>query len=214
MATSILKKAFPNLRYVWRTYFNVNATKVVNIDVSKSLRSIGSANFTTSARLQKDFIHDEDEFSGKQDEATDADIHDLQSKDDGGFSREKLIRAFQAQERRAAKILREQKSDKPFRQMSNPYKKKRRKCYLCEYDVKLDYKNTQLLNQFISPHTGRIYSSKITGLCIPMQKRIVVQIKRARRFGFMPTLHREVTYIGDAVPYKDPYFKPSSESSN
>ena len=46
-------------------------------------------------------------------------------------------------------------------------------CILCprRYEEKLvpNYKNPKLLSQFISPHTGRVYQSHITGLCAYMQ---------------------------------------------
>ncbi|WAR20821.1 RT18C-like protein [Mya arenaria] len=53
-------------------------------------------------------------------------------------------------------ISTEIKDDMPV-DMPDPFQPPRKKCILCEYDVKLDYKNPQLLSQFISPYTGRIY---------------------------------------------------------
>ncbi|OXB84098.1 UNVERIFIED_CONTAM: hypothetical protein H355_012216 [Colinus virginianus] len=44
--------------------------------------------------------------------------------------------------------------------MENPYKEPPKKCVLCGINV--DYKNVQLLSQFVSPYTGRIYGRHIT----------------------------------------------------
>ncbi|XP_076782475.1 small ribosomal subunit protein bS18m isoform X2 [Arvicanthis niloticus] len=63
--------------------------------------------------------------------------------------------------------------------MENPYKEPLKKCVLCEKRV--DYKNVQLLSQFISPFTGCIYGRHITGLCGKKQKEITKAIKRAQK---------------------------------
>ncbi|XP_023409075.1 small ribosomal subunit protein bS18m isoform X2 [Loxodonta africana] len=62
--------------------------------------------------------------------------------------------------------------------MENPYKEPLKKCLLCGKHV--DYKNVQLLSQFISPFTGCIYGRHITGLCGKKQKEITKAIKRAQ----------------------------------
>ncbi|XP_075277271.1 small ribosomal subunit protein bS18m isoform X2 [Opisthocomus hoazin] len=66
--------------------------------------------------------------------------------------------------------------------MENPYKGPPKKCVLCGINV--DYKNVQLLSQFVSPHTGCIYGRHITGLCNKKQKEITKAIKRAHVFAF------------------------------
>nr|VZI40656.1 unnamed protein product [Spirometra erinaceieuropaei] len=73
-------------------------------------------------------------------------------------------------------------SDVPT-ELADPYEPPKKKCFLCKNNVDLDYKNVRLLSQFVSPYTGRIYGRHITGLCIPMQKRIAQLIKRSRKFG-------------------------------
>ncbi|BHF57392.1 28S ribosomal protein S18c, mitochondrial [Sparganum proliferum] len=73
-------------------------------------------------------------------------------------------------------------SDVPT-ELTDPYEPPKKKCFLCKNNVDLDYKNVRLLSQFVSPYTGRIYGRHITGLCIPMQKRISQLIKRSRKFG-------------------------------
>ncbi|XP_065260754.1 small ribosomal subunit protein bS18m isoform X3 [Emys orbicularis] len=45
-------------------------------------------------------------------------------------------------------------------EMENPYKDPPKRCVLCGINV--DYKNVQLLSQFVSPYTGRIYGRHIT----------------------------------------------------
>ena len=47
--------------------------------------------------------------------------------------------------------------------MENPYKEPLKNYILCGNHV--DYKNIQLLSQFMSPFTGCIYGRHITGLC-------------------------------------------------
>ncbi|XP_035751438.1 28S ribosomal protein S18c, mitochondrial isoform X1 [Egretta garzetta] len=66
-------------------------------------------------------------------------------------------------------------------QMENPYKDPPKRCILCGINV--DYKNVQLLSQFVSPHTGCIYGRHITGLCDKKQKEITKAIKRAHVLG-------------------------------
>nr|CDS23612.1 28S ribosomal protein S18c mitochondrial [Echinococcus granulosus] len=57
--------------------------------------------------------------------------------------------------------------------------------------------NVQLLSQFVSPYTGRVYGRHITGLCIPMQKRVATLIDRSRKFGFMANESKETVYFDD-----------------
>ncbi|XP_044284861.1 28S ribosomal protein S18c, mitochondrial isoform X3 [Varanus komodoensis] len=51
------------------------------------------------------------------------------------------------------------KTDMPV-PMENPYKEPPKRCILC--GITVDYKNIQLLSQFISPYTGRIFGMHIT----------------------------------------------------
>ncbi|CAH6881968.1 28S ribosomal protein S18c, mitochondrial [Phodopus roborovskii] len=79
--------------------------------------------------------------------------------------------------------------------MENPYKEPPKKCILCEKRV--DYKNVQLLSQFISPFTGCIYGRHITGLCGKKQKEITKAIKRSQKMGFMPVTYKDPAYLQD-----------------
>ncbi|XP_004472735.1 small ribosomal subunit protein bS18m isoform X2 [Dasypus novemcinctus] len=79
--------------------------------------------------------------------------------------------------------------------MENPFKEPLKKCILCGKCV--DYKNVQLLSQFISPFTGCIYGRHITGLCGKKQKEISKAIKRAQIMGFMPVTYKDPAYRKD-----------------
>ncbi|XP_069834298.1 small ribosomal subunit protein bS18m [Dendropsophus ebraccatus] len=79
--------------------------------------------------------------------------------------------------------------------IKNPFKEPPKKCILC--GIPVDYKNTQLLSQFVSPHTGRIYGRHITGLCGIKQKAIAKAIKRATIMGFMPVTYKDPAYLKD-----------------
>ncbi|NXU53066.1 RT18C protein, partial [Turnix velox] len=80
-------------------------------------------------------------------------------------------------------------------EMENPYKEPPKRCVLC--GIKVDYKNVQLLSQFVSPHTGCIYGRHITGLCNKKQKEIAKAIKRAHILGFMPVMYKTPAFLTD-----------------
>jgi small subunit ribosomal protein S18 len=79
--------------------------------------------------------------------------------------------------------------------MEKPYKEPLKKCVLCEKHV--DYKNVQLLSQFISPFTGCIYRRHITGLCGKKQREITKATKRTQKMGFMPVTYKDPAYLKD-----------------
>ncbi|XP_039615621.1 28S ribosomal protein S18c, mitochondrial isoform X2 [Polypterus senegalus] len=85
-------------------------------------------------------------------------------------------------------------SDKPMK-IENPYKEPPKKCTLC--GISVDYKNVQLLSQFISPNTGRIYGRHITGLCGKKQREISKAIKKSHYMGFMPVVFKEPAFLKD-----------------
>ena len=43
--------------------------------------------------------------------------------------------------------------------------------------------NTQMLSQFVSPYTGRMYGRQVTGLCLHMQRRVAREIRIAKYMG-------------------------------
>ncbi|EDW90496.1 28S ribosomal protein S18b, mitochondrial [Drosophila yakuba] len=59
-------------------------------------------------------------------------------------------------------------------------------CPICrdEYLV-LDYRNTELLEQFISPHSGDVLSYSKTGLCQKSHLRLMVAVQQARDSGYL-----------------------------
>ncbi|TSK28224.1 28S ribosomal protein S18b, mitochondrial [Bagarius yarrelli] len=54
--------------------------------------------------------------------------------------------------------------------------------------------NVDLLQQFISPHTGMVYDSTRTGVCMKQQKLLNKAIEMARDHGFIPTQLPTVDY--------------------
>ncbi|XP_077157127.1 small ribosomal subunit protein bS18m isoform X1 [Paroedura picta] len=91
----------------------------------------------------------------------------------------------------------EQTSSKPDmpESMDNPYKEPPKKCILC--GIHVDYKNVQLLSQFISPYTGHILGMHVTGLCPKKQKAISKAIKKAHCLGFMPGTYKDQAFLSD-----------------
>ncbi|CAB3990320.1 28S ribosomal S18c, mitochondrial [Paramuricea clavata] len=72
-------------------------------------------------------------------------------------------------------------------------------CLLCPKhgDISINYKNVRLLSQFVSPHTGRIYSKVATGLCQLKQNEIKRAIRRARSLGYMPYTMKYLAFHQD-----------------
>ena len=81
--------------------------------------------------------------------------------------------------------------------MPNPFQKEKVKCILCKHNIQPDYKNVQLLSQFQSSYTGRIYGRHITGLCKKMQARVEDEIMKAQAMGFMGVLTKRVEFLKD-----------------
>ncbi|XP_055035368.2 small ribosomal subunit protein bS18m isoform X1 [Misgurnus anguillicaudatus] len=86
------------------------------------------------------------------------------------------------------------KDDMPIK-LENPYKQPKKTCILC--NITVDFKNVQLLSQFISPHTGRVYGRHITGLCGQKQREVSKAIKKARSMGFMSVTLKDPQFIKD-----------------
>ncbi|XP_050412446.1 28S ribosomal protein S18b, mitochondrial [Patella vulgata] len=71
-------------------------------------------------------------------------------------------------------------------------------CPVCRDDhLLVDYRNVKLLNQFISPHTGQVLDSMDTGVCQTQQKKLILEIFRARDYG----------YLEDSVPFRQYNYK-------
>jgi len=61
-----------------------------------------------------------------------------------------------------------------------------RGCRLCKDKVEtVDYKNSELLQKFITEH-GKIISSRISGNCATHQRKVARAIRQARIMGLLP----------------------------
>ncbi|KAI1881994.1 hypothetical protein AGOR_G00246020 [Albula goreensis] len=90
--------------------------------------------------------------------------------------------------------IQKSEDDMPIK-MENPYKEPVKGCVLC--NITVDYKNVQLLSQFVSPHTGRIYGRHITGLCGKKQREISKAVKKAHHMGFMSVTLKDPAFMRD-----------------
>ena len=63
---------------------------------------------------------------------------------------------------------------------------RKKPCRLCRDKAKsVDYKDTSLLNRFVSDR-GKIISSRLTGNCSKHQRMVANAVKRARLAAFLP----------------------------
>lgn len=61
-----------------------------------------------------------------------------------------------------------------------------RQCYFEKKNIDyIDYKDTDLLKKFLTPH-AEIYGREKTGLCAQHQRELTKAIKRARYMGLIP----------------------------
>jgi small subunit ribosomal protein S18 len=59
-------------------------------------------------------------------------------------------------------------------------------CFFCtKKDIKIDYKNVDILKRFITDR-GKIIPSRITGTCAKHQRMLKKEIKRARNMALLP----------------------------
>uniref|UniRef100_A0A0K0EI04 Ribosomal protein S18 n=1 Tax=Strongyloides stercoralis TaxID=6248 RepID=A0A0K0EI04_STRER len=79
----------------------------------------------------------------------------------------------------------------------NPYEKEKKKCILCKHNIELDYKNSRLLQQFVSSFSGRVYDKNITGLCDYQHKKLIDMITISRKAGYMPIFVKDPKYLRD-----------------
>ena len=78
---------------------------------------------------------------------------------------------------------------------------------LCSKNIQIDYKNVELLSQFISPLSGRILSRHSTGICLEKQIQVALSIVRARNVGLMPYTFKLPSYISPELlpsPIREP----------
>ncbi|KAI1727585.1 ribosomal protein s18 domain-containing protein [Ditylenchus destructor] len=79
----------------------------------------------------------------------------------------------------------------------NPFEKDARQCVLCRHKVKLDYKNSRLLQQFVSNFSGRVYERHLSGLCEAQHQKVCRIIALSRKAGYMPILVKDPKYMRD-----------------
>jgi ribosomal protein S18 len=89
--------------------------------------------------------------------------------------------------------------------IKDPYKKPMHQCIFCKYNIPLDYKNVQLLSQFISQHTGIVYSQHVTGLCHFKQTELEETVHKARMLGLMPFFYKETMFVLDEPNLFNPF---------
>ena len=77
----------------------------------------------------------------------------------------------------------------PRREGAGPrrqYGRRRKVCKFCLDKIDhIDYKDVKLLAQFIQER-GKITPARISGVCMPHQKKLARSIKRARNIAFLP----------------------------
>jgi len=63
-------------------------------------------------------------------------------------------------------------------------------CYFCQQkNIEIDYKDTELLNRFISGQ-AKIISPRRTGTCSKHQRKLSNAIKKARITGLLPFVRK------------------------
>jgi len=74
------------------------------------------------------------------------------------------------------------------------FTKRRRKCRVCDSKATLDYKKPQELKQFMN-RLGKILPKRATRLCAKHQRKLALEINRARKLALLP-------YVGEREPMK------------
>ena len=63
--------------------------------------------------------------------------------------------------------------------------RRKKVCKFCVEKIDyIDYKNSRLLSSFI-PERGKILPRRISGVCAPHQRKLMVALKRARTIAFL-----------------------------
>lgn len=74
---------------------------------------------------------------------------------------------------------------KRFRKNSFGLKKQCRFCGSAEQEAALDFKNAHFLRHFLTER-GKILPSRISGACALHQRRIAIEVKKARIMALLP----------------------------
>ncbi|XP_029369427.1 small ribosomal subunit protein mS40 isoform X2 [Echeneis naucrates] len=71
-------------------------------------------------------------------------------------------------------------------------------CPICrDPNIIIHHQNVKLLQQFISPHTGLVYDSTRTGVCMKQQKKLKEAIRTAQDHGFLLSQIPHVEFSGE-----------------
>jgi small subunit ribosomal protein S18 len=66
----------------------------------------------------------------------------------------------------------------------------KKQCYFSQNNIKyIDYKDTELLKKFLTPH-GRVIAGKRSGVDARNQRKLELAVKRARFMGLLPYVAR------------------------
>lgn len=76
-------------------------------------------------------------------------------------------------------------ADKPAPTKGRGSRRRLQDFFLQNKDIKIDYKNQDLLRRFLSPE-GKVLPGRRTGLTSKNQRKITKAIKRARAVGLLP----------------------------
>lgn len=68
---------------------------------------------------------------------------------------------------------------------SRRFRQSKRVCAFCVEKIAIDYKQTDLLNRYVNEF-GRIRPRRQTGTCARHQRKLALQIKRARHLALLP----------------------------
>lgn len=74
--------------------------------------------------------------------------------------------------------------EKTNRKTRGPYRKK--VCRFCNQKMKIDYKELDSIRKFIITERGKILPRRITGTCAKHQRKLALEIKRARALALLP----------------------------
>lgn len=67
---------------------------------------------------------------------------------------------------------------------------KKKQCFFCSQNVQnIDYKDTELINRFVSSQ-AKIIDPIYTGTCAKHQRRLARAVKRARFMAFLPYVNK------------------------
>ncbi len=108
----------------------------------------------------------------------------------------KVAESFQGEAPRAD-VPREEGEKKPYEREDNSYKEnlrmprfKKKVCKFCHNkEIPIDYKRSDILEKFLTDR-GKILPRRITGTCAKHQRRIALEVKKARMIALLPFIEQ------------------------